>query len=245
GQPQPMEPYHVIMQLPEGEGEEFILILPFTPETKNNMIAWMAARSDGDQYGEMLLYEFPKRELVYGPSQIEARVDQNPNISPQLTLWDQEGSRVIRGDLLVIPIEQSLLYVEPIYLQAETEGLPELKRVIVAYGDQVVMEETLEGALVRIFGERQAVVEAEEADESVGTGNPEELGDADRPSLPTASARTATEGASADLTELAKSLSDAYEQAQEALQRGDWDTYGQKQRELEGLIEQFNQQVGN
>ncbi|MDJ0697968.1 UPF0182 family protein [Mastigocoleus sp. MO_188.B34] len=149
--PQIMEPYHIIMRLPDSKQEEFVLILPFTPVNKDNMIAWMAARSDGHNYGNLLLYEFPKQQLVYGPNQIEARINQNPLISQQLTLWNQQGSRVIRGDLLVIPIEQSLLYVEPVYLRAEQAQLPELKRVIVAYGDQVVMQETLEQSLAAIF----------------------------------------------------------------------------------------------
>ena len=231
GQPQQMEPYHVIMQLPEGDREEFILILPFTPVNKSNMIAWMAARSDGDRYGEMVLYEFPKQELVYGPSQIEARVDQNPTISQQLTLWSQKGSKVIRGDLLVIPIEQSLLYVEPIYLRAETGELPELKRVIVAYGDQIVMEETLEASLTRIFGERQ----------SPATPQPTQAEAAVDPSAATPPPATL----SPELSTLAQSISETYEQAQDALRQGDWTTYGTKQQELETLIQQLNQQVQN
>jgi len=155
GQQQIMEPYYAIVRLPGQEREEFILILPFTPANKDNMIAWMAARSDGEDYGKLLLYEFSKQELVYGPSQIEARIDQNPEISQQLTLWSQEGSRVIRGDLLVIPINTSLLYVEPIYLRAEQGELPELKRTIVAYGNQTVMAADLESAIAEIFGEQQ------------------------------------------------------------------------------------------
>ena len=149
-----MEPYYVIMRLPKEAREEFILILPFTPANKDNMIAWMAARSDGENYGKLLLYEFPKQELIYGPHQVEARIDQNPEISEQLTLWSQKGSRVIRGDLLVIPIQESLLYVEPVYLRAEQGELPELKRIIVAYGDQTVMAVSLEDALATIFGHK-------------------------------------------------------------------------------------------
>jgi uncharacterized membrane protein (UPF0182 family) len=150
-----MEPYYVIMSLPEEQREEFILILPFTPVNKDNMIAWFAARCDGEHYGKLLLYEFPKQELVYGPSQIEARIDQNPEISQQLTLWSQEGSRVIRGDLLVIPIQKSLLYIEPVYLRAEKGQLPELKRVIVAYDKEVVMTPSLGESLEAIFGEKK------------------------------------------------------------------------------------------
>lgn len=150
-----MEPYYIIMRLPELESEEFVLILPFTPNNKDNTIAWMAARSDGENYGKLLLYEFPKQKLVFGPQQIEARIDQNPEISQQLSLWNQRGSRVIRGNLLVIPIEKSLLYVEPIYLRAEQSELPELSRVVVAYNERVVMRPTLEESLAAIFGEEE------------------------------------------------------------------------------------------
>ncbi len=147
-----MEPYYVIMRLPGATKEEFLLILPFTPSNKDNMVAWLAARSNGPEAGKLLLYEFPKQKLVYGPRQIEARIDQTPQISQQLTLWNQSGSKVIRGDLLVIPIAQSLLYVEPLYLRAEQGQLPELKRVIVAYDKSIVMAETLEQALAETFG---------------------------------------------------------------------------------------------
>lgn len=155
GNQQQVEPYYMIMRLPQKETEEFILILPFTPSNKDNMIAWMAGHSNGNDYGKLLLYEFPKQQLVYGPRQIEARIDQEPDISEQLTLWSQQGSKVIRGDLLVIPIEESLLYVEPIYLRAEQGELPELKRVIVGYDEDIVMEESLDDALAVIFGEKK------------------------------------------------------------------------------------------
>jgi hypothetical protein len=150
-----MEPYYVIMRLPGEERVGFILIQPFTPVNKDNMTAWMAARSNSQDYGKLLLYEFPKKMLVYGPRQIEARIDQDPKISQQFTLWSQAGSKVIRGDLLVIPIDQSLLYVEPVYLRAEQGELPELKRVIVVYDQSVVMENSLEEALNAIFGGEQ------------------------------------------------------------------------------------------
>ncbi|MBE9020606.1 UPF0182 family protein, partial [Chroococcidiopsidales cyanobacterium LEGE 13417] len=152
GNEQMMQPYYVIMRLPEEANAGFILILPFTPVNKDNMVAWMTARSNGQDYGKLLLYEFPKQKLVFGPRQIEARIDQDPQISQQFTLWSQAGSRVIRGDLLVIPIEQSLLYVEPVYLRAERGELPQLERVIVAHGKEVVMAETLAQSLAAIFG---------------------------------------------------------------------------------------------
>jgi uncharacterized membrane protein (UPF0182 family) len=208
-----MQPYYVIMRLPDTVDEEFMLILPFTPVNRDNMIAWMSAQSDGDDYGNLLLYEFPKQGLVYGPSQIEARVNQNPTISQQLTLWGQEGSRVIRGNLLVIPIDQSLLYIEPVYLRAEQGELPELRRVIAAYGDRTVMEPTLEDALTAIFGDSGA------------------SSDTETPSQPSQLPISPS---------LAQSALEAYENAQDALRRGDWSSYGQYQEELGQLLEQLS-----
>jgi uncharacterized membrane protein (UPF0182 family) len=147
-----MDPYYLITKLPEENQEEFILLLPFTPRGKDNMISWMAARSDSERYGERIVYTFPKEKLIYGPMQVEARIDQDPEISQLFTLWSQVGTRVIRGNLLAIPIEDSLLYIEPIYLRAEQPGaLPELKRVIVSFGDKLTMQETLEDALAIMF----------------------------------------------------------------------------------------------
>jgi uncharacterized membrane protein (UPF0182 family) len=147
-----VEPYYIIMKLPGENNEEFILMSPFTPIRKDNMVAWLAARSDGDNYGKLLLYKFPKEKLVYGPLQIEAKFDQDSVISEQLTLWSTQGSRVTRGNLLVIPIEDSILYVEPLYIMAETGQLPELKRMLVSDGERVVMEEDLDSALDALFG---------------------------------------------------------------------------------------------
>jgi uncharacterized membrane protein (UPF0182 family) len=147
-----MNPYYIIMKLPGEAEEEFILMLPFTPRNKDNMISWMYARSDPEHYGELGVINFPKQELVFGPMQIEARIDQDEKISEQLTLWGQVGSRVIRGNLLVIPVENSILYVEPLYLLAEQSQLPELKRVIVSYSDKIVMERDLDTAFAAIFG---------------------------------------------------------------------------------------------
>lgn len=148
-----MEPYYLMTKLPGEKKEEFILLLPFTPRSKNNIIGWMAARSDSPNYGKRIVYMFPKEKLIYGPMQIEARIDQDPDIARLFTLWDQIGTRIIRGNLLVIPVEDSLLYVEPIYLRAEQAGaLPELKRVIVSFGDRITMQETLDKSLGVIFG---------------------------------------------------------------------------------------------
>ncbi|AKG21966.1 UPF0182 family protein [Calothrix sp. 336/3] len=149
--PQPVEPYYLITKLPTGNTEEFILLLPFTPTQRSNLIAWLAARSDGQEYGKLLLYEFPKQQLVYGTQQVEALINQDPVISQKITLWNREGSRVIQGNLLVIPIEQSLLYVEPLYLEAEQNSLPTLIRVIVVYDNRIVIAETLQQALTAIF----------------------------------------------------------------------------------------------
>lgn len=151
GKPQKVQPYYLITSLPTAPTEEFILLLPFTPTQRNNLIGWLAARSDGQNYGKLLLYEFPKQQQVYGPEQIEARINQDPVISQQISLWNRQGSRAVQGNLLVIPIERSLLYVEPLYLEAEQNSLPTLVRVIVAYENRIVMAETLEQALQAIF----------------------------------------------------------------------------------------------
>lgn len=148
----PMAPYYVIMRLPGEPEEEFVLIRPYTPPNKNNMITWLAARSDGEHYGKLLALRYPKDRLVFGPMQVEARIDQDPAISEQLTLWGQAGSEVLRGNMIVIPVGQSNLYVEPIYLQAEAGRLPEMKRVVLASGNRVVMEPTVEAGLARLFG---------------------------------------------------------------------------------------------
>lgn len=205
GSDQPMEPYYVTMKLPGEEAEEFILMQPFTPVGKQNMVAWLTARSDGEHYGKLLLYKFPKQELIYGPLQIEARIDQDPTISGQLSLWRQRGSQVIRGNLLVIPIGNSLLYVEPLYLQAETGRMPELKRVIAASGERLVMANTLEEALVTIGGASVVTEEVEEGEEGVEP---------------------------AGLHDLALSALEHYERAQEYLQEGNWAGYG---AELEAM----------
>ncbi|MFY9462355.1 MAG: UPF0182 family protein, partial [Candidatus Sungiibacteriota bacterium] len=147
----PMQPRHIIMKLPGEKKEEYILMLPFTPRAKDNLSAWMVARNDGENYGKLSVYRFPKDKLVFGPKQIIGRINQDPVISQQISLWSQGGSQVIQGPLLVIPIEESLLYVRPLYLKAEAGKIPELKRVVVAYENKIAMEETLEEGLSRIF----------------------------------------------------------------------------------------------
>jgi uncharacterized membrane protein (UPF0182 family) len=154
GREEPMEPYYVSMRLPGEERLEFVLILPFTPNNRPNTVAWLAGRSDGEQFGKLRAFRFPTGDLVFGPSQIAARIDQDARISQQLTLWDSAGSNVFRGNLLMVPIGESFLYVQPVYLQAETAALPELRRVIVANGNDIAMERTLDRALEVVMGER-------------------------------------------------------------------------------------------
>ncbi|MFC1753692.1 UPF0182 family protein [Thermoproteota archaeon] len=152
-----MQPYYMVTKLPKEQNESFVLMLPFTPTNKNNMIAWMGAKCDVDEYGKLVVYKFSKERTIYGPMQIESRIDQDTDISQKLTLWGQVGSKVIRGNLLVIPIEESLIYVEPIYLQATQSQLPELKRVIFAYQDTIVMAENLYAAINMVFKQDQQI----------------------------------------------------------------------------------------
>ncbi|MFM2311117.1 MAG: hypothetical protein RLZZ04_393 [Cyanobacteriota bacterium] len=207
-QQQQVKPDYLIMKLPEENTEEFVLILPFTPVNRDNMIAWMAARSDGANYGKLSIYEFPKQELVYGPFQIEARIDQAPEIAEQIALWSQRGSKVIRGDILVIPLDGSLLYVQPLYLSAEQGELPELTRVIVAYDKEIVMTPTLEQSLAAVFDQI-----------------PPGLIDSTIPAVNSASGESALK---------------IQQQAQEALQKGDWVNYGRYQQQLQDILRELN-----
>ncbi len=211
----PMEPYYTIMKLPGEKMEEYILLLPFTPSKRDNLTAWLTARCDGENYGKIRAYTFPRDRLIYGPKQIDARINQDSFISQQLTLWNQRGSEVIRGSMLVIPIEKSLLYVQPLFLAADKAGLPELKRVIVAFGDQVVMEENLELALQRLFGGNKTV--ATEA----ATVTPD-----------------TTKGSSATLAKEAMSI---YEKATTLQRQGNWAGYGEELRKLEQILKQMAQ----
>ncbi len=225
----PMAPYYTIMKLAEvGTKEEFILMVPFTPARKDNMIAWMAARCDAPNYGKVLVFTFPKEKLAYGPQQIEARIDQVPAISQQLTLWNQGGSTVIRGTLLVIPVGNSVLYVEPLYLAAEAGGgLPQLKRVIVAYSDKVVMEPSLDEALSAIFGG------------NVQTGPGAASGAAS--AAPGANAATAASSGKT-APQVQKLIQEANQDYQKALQlqrQGDWAGYGAEIKKLGDILNQL------
>src|SRR5205814_1682710 len=157
---QVMEPNFVLMTLPGERAPEFIEILPFTPANKNNLIGWIAGRSDGEHYGTALVYDFPKTKLVDGPLQVEARIDQNPQLSGQLSLWNQQGSHVRRGGMIVIPIGSGLLYAEPIYLQAERSPMPELRLVVLALQDRLAYGPTFESAMAALFGSAPSTISA-------------------------------------------------------------------------------------
>lgn len=211
-----MEPYYTIMRLPGEEKEEFILLIPFTPNRRDNMRSWLAARSDGKNYGKLTALEFPKAKLVYGPKQIDARIDQDTIISQQLTLWSQSGSQVLRGSLLAIPIEKSLLYVQPLYLAAEQGSLPELKRVLVAFGNRIVMEETLDQALQRIFGGTKPAADAPAAAGAAAVATP----------------------VKGDQT-LARQALDRFQRSQELLKQGNWAGYGEELKKVEDLLKEM------
>src|SRR3989475_7347609 len=210
-----MAPYYIIMRLPGEPQAEFFLMLPMVPSRRDNMIAWLAARCDPPDYGKLIVYEFPKEKLVYGPFQIEARINQSTEISQQITLWNQMGSRVIRGaNLLVIPIENSILYVTPLYLRAEHGHLPELKRVIASYGEHVVMKETLAEALSALFLEPGAA--------------------------PAVSTTTEERPATSPAPSQAREALDRYNQAVERLKSGDWKGFGTQFDAMRELLEAMN-----
>jgi uncharacterized protein len=221
GENAPMSPYYTIMKLAGvGSREEFILMVPFTPARKQNMIAWMAARCDVPNYGKVVVFTFPKQKLIYGPQQLESRIDQDPTISQQLTLWGQGGSKVIRGTLLVIPVHNSVLYVEPLYLAAESgPGLPQLKRVIVSYGDQVVMQPTLDAALDSIFGGQAAPAAPATPAGAAGAA-------------PAAAAPVAAP----NLAGLAREARQHFDKAQQLLRQGDWAGYGDEMKKLQDAL---------
>jgi uncharacterized membrane protein (UPF0182 family) len=206
-----VRPYYLVTRLPDSDEEEFVLMLPTTPRGKANMIAWMIARSDGSNYGRLMAYKLPKEKLIYGPMLVERRIDQDTDVSREITLWSQRGSDVIRGNLLVIPIEDSFIYVEPLYLRATQSGMPELKRVLVVRNEKVVMAETLELALQKAFsGEEETI------DEN-GVAPP-------LPGLKTLSRRARSE----------------YDQAQTRLKAGDFQGYGESIDRLGKTLEEMN-----
>jgi hypothetical protein len=218
-----MEPYYTVMRLPGEKDVEFLQMLPFTPRRKDNLAAWMVARSDGSHYGHLLVFQFPKQKVVFGPRQIVARINQDQVISPQITLWNQQGSEVIQGTLLVIPIEESLLYIRPLYLRAAGGKIPELKRVIVAYQNQIVMEPTLDQAIEKIF--RPGVV----------IRPPEDLplDEAGGSAAPTTLTGNESVGALADLAR------QHYDRALQAQREGNWAVYGDEIKQVGVMLEQL------
>ena len=214
---------HMVMRLPEEKQAEFILMVPFTPRGKDNLASWMVARNDGAHYGELVVYRFPKQSLVFGPTQIVNRINQDTEIARQIALWDQGGSQVIRGNLLVIPIEESLIYVMPLYLRAQGGRIPELKRVVVAYQNRVVMEETLDAGLAQLFGGPGAATRAPvRVSETLG----------------------AASAVSARAADLARRANESFRRAVEAQRAGDWARYGEELRRLEDVLRQLQAAVG-
>ncbi|HET7697169.1 MAG TPA: UPF0182 family protein [Vicinamibacterales bacterium] len=227
GERTPMHPYYTIMKLPGENGAEYIQMLPFTPRGKDNLASWMVARSDGANYGRLAVFQFPKQTVIFGPRQVAARINQDQVISPQITLWNQQGSEVIQGTLLVIPIEESLIYVRPLYLRAAGGQIPELKRVIVAYQNNIVMEETLDAALARIFprgaGAPPPAVTAAEGQPPAGTP-----------------AQTPPATATA-ITSLAEQARTHYERAMQAQREGNWALYGEEIKKLGEVLRRMRE----
>jgi hypothetical protein len=223
--PQVMQPYYTIMRLPGEQAPEFIQMLPFTPARKDNLASWMVARSDGEHYGRMRVFQFPKQKVVFGPRQIVARINQDQAIAPQITLWNQQGSEVLQGTLLVIPIEESLLYIRPLYLRSAGGRIPELKRVIVAHQNQIVMEETLDKALQRLF--------------PGGEEGPRPAAPVVEPGSGTASSPASSQPSSQDPMARAR---DHYQRALQAQREGNWALYGEEIRRLGEVLNQINKQ---
>ena len=213
---------HIILRLPGETNPEFIYMTPFTPRGKDNLAAWMAARMDGPNYGKLIAYRFPKQSLVYGPKQIANRINQETEISQQLTLWDQKGSSVIRGELLVIPIDESLIYVQPLYLRAEGGTIPELKRVVVAHENRVVMAETLEAGLAALFGR--------------GAAAPPR---ATLAATDSATARVPNAAVDNGQAALLQEAQQHYDRAMTAQRAGDWATYGREIAEVGRVLRQL------
>ena len=215
-----MNPSYFIFELPDEKKAEFINMIPFTPKSKQNMTAIMMARNDGNRYGQLLVYKFPKNKTVYGPMQIEAQIDQNTEISKEFSLWNSSGSKYRRGDLFVIPINHSIMYVEPVYLEASNQAIPEMKRVIVAYGDKIAYESTLEDALADLFGEDENSGQSQSASASSGKNN----------------------SGKSNTKELIQKANEAYENAVNAQKSGNWKKYGDYLDELEKYLNQLEDQ---
>lgn len=216
---------HIVMRLPGEREAEYLMMRPFTPRQKDNLAAWMVARNDGEHYGKLIAYRFPRQSLVFGPTQIANRINQDTEVSRQVSLWDQGGSEVIRGELLVIPIEASLLYVQPLYLRAQGGKIPELKRVIVAHEGRVVMEETFEEGLQLLFGD--------------GTGTPARS--VARAAADTAPSTPSTRAADAARDALVQQAVQLYERAKAAQRADDWAAYGDAMQRLGEVLRRLRQ----
>ncbi|HKZ74531.1 MAG TPA: UPF0182 family protein, partial [Steroidobacteraceae bacterium] len=228
----PMQPYYTIMKLPDEQRTEYIQMLPYTPRQKDNLAAWMVARSDGANYGQLMVFQFPKETVIFGPRQIAARIAQDEVIAPQITLWNQQGSEVIQGTLLVIPIEESLVYIRPMYLRAANGRIPELKRVVVAYRNQIVMDETLDAALARLFPGLQGRRPAEQP-------RPGAAAPAPTPA-PGGAATPGPPAGPAAVLSLAAQARQHYERALEAQRAGDWARYGEEINRLGEVLQRMS-----
>ena len=220
-----MEPYYTLMTLPGESRAEFIQMLPFTPRRRDNLASWMVARSDGEHYGEIMVFQFPKQKLIFGPRQVVARINQDQVISPQITLWSQQGSEVIQGTLMVIPMEESLIYVRPLYLRAQAGRIPELTRVIVAYQNRIVMDRTLDAAITQLFGADEARDAARAAAAASPTG-----------SQTGAPAAAGTAPSSPSMAQLSDEARQTYDRALAAQRAGDWAKYGEEIKRLGEIL---------
>jgi hypothetical protein len=227
GSPISMEPYYTIMKLPGAQSAEFIQMLPLTPRRRDNLAAWMVARSDDPNYGHLMVFQFPKQKVVFGPRQIVGRINQDQVISPQITLWNQQGSQVIQGTLLVIPIEESLLYIRPLYLRGVGGRIPELKQVIVAYQNQIVMEATLDAALNRLFGGSSAP-------------SPPGLPPSGTPPSLTQTPAPATQAPAPSTSPLSQQALDHYRRALDAQRQGNWSAYGEEIKRVGEILQELS-----
>jgi uncharacterized membrane protein (UPF0182 family) len=246
------EPYYSVIRLPGEDKEDYVIMRVFSPVGKQNMVAWLAGRSDGENYGKLLLYKFPKGMQIPGTAQVESQIDQDPVISGQLSLWGQGGSKVLRGNLLVYPIGGSLLYVEPLYIEAEQTKYPQLKKVFVYYKDKVVMEDTLEEALTKLFGVETAgkdtaasqniTSSAVTAGTAGNTGTIENTGTNSNNSGINNGAVTNNGSIDNNVKPLIKRLIELNSLAKEKLSAGDWAGYGEVQKEMDTIINNLEQQ---
>ncbi|MDZ7693577.1 MAG: UPF0182 family protein [Balneolaceae bacterium] len=223
GQQTTMEPYHILMKLPGEEELQYLLISPLTPNNRDNMIAWMTARSDFPYYGQVEVFKLPKERLILGPAQIEAKIDQDTEISRQLSLWDQRGSQVIRGNLMIIPIEDSFLYVEPVFLIAEGVNIPQLQRVIATTGEQVVMEPTLNLALQALFGKTPESLQLAQGSIQPAAAQADTLAAAAQAGVPVASQQFSE-------------VQQLWDEAQQALNNGNWQEWGEKMDQIKQVL---------